>query len=96
MLRRDPIAIAVSTRGASCAHAYCGGAQENVRSHKNPLDALLAAFRAEEEGAVPEGERLFVTVLPTISTRAVPLPPGLFAGPDETIWRSAASGTATA
>jgi hypothetical protein len=62
-------------------------AEENVRRHRNPLDALLAAFRADEEGTVPEGERLFVTVLPTISASAAALPSSLFAGPEDTIWR---------
>jgi hypothetical protein len=58
-----------------------------VHPHKNPLDALLAAFRAEEEGTVPTGERLFVTVLPTLSATAVPVPPTLFAGSDDMLWQ---------
>jgi hypothetical protein len=67
-------------------------AEENVRQHKNPLDALLAAFRADEEGTVLDGERLFVTVLPTSSTSATPVPSGLFAGEEDTIWRPGAGG----
>ena len=82
--RADHVSAVVILERRTAAQDW---AEENVRQHKNPLDALLAAFRADEEGTVPEGERLFVTVLPTISTSAAPLPSTLFAGDEDTICR---------
>lgn len=61
-------------------------ADDNVR-RLGPLEALRVAIRAEREGLVPEGETLYVTLLPTLSARAVPLPAELFAGADDTVWR---------
>jgi hypothetical protein len=61
-------------------------AEENVR-RLGPAEALRAAIRAEREGTVPEGETLYVTVLPTQSATAVPLPAGLFAAAADTVWQ---------
>ena len=43
--------------------------EENVR-RLGPLKALRVALRADSEGTVPEGETLYVTVLPTLSETA--------------------------
>lgn len=61
-------------------------ADENVR-RLGPVEALRVAARAEQEGTVPEGETLYVTVLPTLSPTAVPLPAQLFAGADDAVWQ---------
>jgi len=61
-------------------------AEENVR-RLGPVEALRVAIRAEREGTVPEGETLYVTVLPTQSPTAVPLPAGLFDGAEDTVWQ---------
>jgi hypothetical protein len=61
-------------------------ATENVRRW-GPMRALLAAARLDEEGTVPEEETLYVTVLPTLSAIAAPLPDELFNGPADSVWR---------
>jgi hypothetical protein len=60
--------------------------EENV-CRLGPLEALRVAVRAHREGTVPEGETLYVTVLPTLSRKAAPLPPELFGGDRDTVWR---------
>lgn len=65
-------------------------AEEKVRAYEDPADALAASLQAEADGTLPEGERLFMTVLPTVSAAAAPLPPNLFAGPDDRVWRGGA------
>jgi hypothetical protein len=60
--------------------------EENVR-RLGPLEALRVALRADSEGTAPEGETLYVTVLPTLSETATPLPAELFAGEADTVWR---------
>jgi hypothetical protein len=61
-------------------------AEENVR-RLGPVEALRIAIRAERERTVPEGETLYVTVLPTQSATAVSLPAGLFDDAENTVWQ---------
>jgi hypothetical protein len=64
-------------------------AEENVRRW-GPLRAMVMAARADKQQSAPDGETLCVTVLPTQSAVAVPLPEGLFSGPSDSVWRPAA------